>query len=121
MRRPRHHSSDRPQLPSKAELLDFIRSAPNKVGKREIAQAFGIKGPAKIALRSMLKDLARDGEVERSSGRRYAAKGELPDVVMVEVTGIDRDEGEALARPLDWDSEEPPPTIRIRVERGGVA
>jgi ribonuclease R len=120
MRRSRHRSNDRP-LPSKAELLDFIRSAPNKVGKREIAQAFGVKGPAKIALKSMLKDLARDGEVERSSGRRYAAKGELPDVVMVEVTGVDRDEGEALARPLDWESEEAPPAIRIRTERGAVA
>jgi ribonuclease R len=111
-----------PGLPSKSEILDFIRSSPGKVGKREVAQAFGIKGPAKIALKSMLKELARDGEVERSSGRRYAPRGGLPDVVMVEVTGIDRDEGEALARPLDWEAEEPPPPIRIRGEgRGSVA
>ncbi len=109
-------------LPSKSELLDFIRSSSGKVGKREVAQAFGIKGPAKIALKSMLKELARDGDVERSSGRRYAPRGALPEVVMVEVTGIDRGEGEALARPLDWEAEEPPPTIRIRGEgRGGVA
>jgi ribonuclease R len=108
-------------LPSKAEILDFIRSSPRKVGKREIAQAFGIRGPAKIALKSLLKELSRDGEVERSSGRRLAPRGEVPDVVMVEVTGVDRDEGEALARPLDWESEEPPPAIRIRAERGAVA
>ena len=109
-------------LPSKSELLDFIRSSSGKVGKREVAQAFGIKGPAKIALKSMLKELARDGEVERSSNRRYAPRGGLPDVVMVEVTGIDRGEGEALARPLDWSEEGHPPTIRIRGEgRGGVA
>jgi len=69
----------------------------------------------------LLKDLARDGDVEQSGGRRYAAKGELPDVLMVEVTGIDRDEGEALARPLDWDSEDAPPAIRVRAERGAVA
>ena len=109
-------------LPSKSELLDFIRNSSGKVGKREVAQAFGIKGPAKIALKSMLKELARDGEVERSSNRRYAPRGGLPDVVMVEVTGIDRGEGEALARPLDWSEEGHPPTIRIRGEgRGGVA
>jgi ribonuclease R len=110
-----------PALPSKAQILDFIRTSPRKVGKREIAQAFGIKGPARIALKSLLKDLARDGAVERSSGRRYASKGELPDVLMVEVTGIDRDEGEALARPLDWESEDPPPAIRIRADRGAIA
>jgi ribonuclease R len=110
-----------PGLPSKSEILDFIRSSTGKVGKREVAQAFGIKGPAKIALKSMLKELARDGEVERSSGRRYAPRGMVPDVVMVEVTGIDRDEGEALARPLDWSGEDPPPSIRIRGERNGSA
>ena len=121
MNRRSRRPASREVLPSKAELLDFIRSSPRKVGKREIAQAFGIKGPAKMALKSLLKDLARDGEVERSSGRRFAAKREVPDVVMVEVTGIDREEGEALARPLDWDSEEPPPAIHIRAERGAVA
>ena len=111
-----------PGLPTKAEILDFIRTSAGKVGKREVAQAFGIKGPAKIALKSMLKELARDGEVERSSSRRYAPRDALPDVVMVEVTEIDRDEGEALARPLDWSGAEPPPTIRIRGDRqGGTA
>ncbi len=29
----------------------------------------------------MLKELARDGEVERSSSRRYAPRGALPEVV----------------------------------------
>ncbi|HEX2116818.1 MAG TPA: ribonuclease R [Alphaproteobacteria bacterium] len=110
-----------PALPSKAEVLDFIRSSPRKVGKREIAQAFGIKGPAKIALKSLLKEIVRDGEVDRSASRRFAARGDLPDVVMVEITGIDRDEGEALARPLDWEDAEPPPALRIRAERGAVA
>ena len=111
----------RPGPPSKAEVLEFIRSSDRKVGKREIAQAFGLKGPDKIVLKSILKDLAREGAVERAAGRRFAKQGALPDVLMVEVTGIDREEGEALARPLDWDSEAPPPVIRIRGDRRGGA
>jgi len=100
-------------------VLEFIRESPGKVGKREIARAFNIKGPAKIALKSILKELARDGAIERSVGRRYGARGALPEVLMVEVTGFDREEAEALARPLDWAEASEPPVIRLRTDRRG--
>jgi ribonuclease R len=109
------------RLPTKDQVLTFVRESPGKVGKREIARAFGLKGPQKIVLKSMLKELSRDGAIERAGPRRYSGAGQVPDVLMVEVTGIDRDEGEALARPLDWADETPPPVIRIRPDRRAPA
>ena len=46
-------------LPSKQEVLDYLRSAPAKAGKREIALAFGIKGGDRIALKSLLSEMAK--------------------------------------------------------------
>ncbi len=60
-------------LPSRTDLLAFIArerealggKAQGKIGKREIARAFNIKGAARIALKRMLKDLETEGAIER--------------------------------------------------------
>ncbi|PSC03034.1 ribonuclease R [Alsobacter soli] len=104
------------RLPSKEDLLAFIRSEAeggNKVGKREIARAFSIKGDARVALKAMLKDLKDDGAV-KGRGKRLSKAGALPPVVLADVTGRDRD-GELLATPVEWDEEELGPTPRITV------
>ena len=43
---PRKRKEPRPAaaLPSKEEILEFVRGANGKVGKREIARAFRVKG-----------------------------------------------------------------------------
>ena len=38
----------RPALPSEAQILEFIAASPGKVGKREIARAFGVRGPDRM-------------------------------------------------------------------------
>ena len=42
------------KLPSKQEILDFLATASDEAGKREIARAFGIKGGDRIALKALL-------------------------------------------------------------------
>ena len=59
------------ELPSKREILAFIEGAPGKVGKREIAQAFAIKGEDRIALKMLLGELTADGTLV---GNRKAIK-----------------------------------------------
>jgi len=55
------------QLPSKAQVLAFIEQAPGKVGKREIARAFGVRGNDKIGLKRLIATLGQDGAL---SGNR---------------------------------------------------
>jgi ribonuclease R len=109
----------KPALPTKQQILDFIRDSPTPVGKREIARAFGISGGDRIALKTMLKEIAAEGSVERSRGRRLARPSSLPEVGVVEITGTDAD-GELTARPLSWRDDEPPPKIIMAPERRGT-
>ena len=56
-------TDDRP-LPSKDEILTFMQNAEGKVGKREIARAFHIKGGQRIALKRILKEMSEEGLIE---------------------------------------------------------
>ncbi len=105
-------------LPSKQEVLEFIRSSPGHVGKRELARAFGLHGGDKIALKALLKELEVDGAIERGRKRRFARPGTLPEVTVIEVTGTDSD-GELLARPVAWEEEGRPPRIYMAPTRRG--
>ena len=108
-------------LPDKQKILEFIRESPGRVGRREIARAFSIKGAERIQLKSLLKELKEEGLIE--AGRRYqggahrARPGTLPAVAVLEVLGPDPD-GEELARPLQWHGEGPPPRVWVVPERG---
>jgi ribonuclease R len=93
----------RNQLPSREELLAFIRERTGKVGMREIARAFGAKNADRAALNRMLRDLAEAGHIDRQRKRLHHA-GTLPPVVLADITGRDND-GEFLARPTEWDEE----------------
>jgi len=101
-KRSKAHSSS--ALPSREDLVAFIANAPGKVGKREIAQAFNIKGGDRIWLKQMLKDLEAEGAVDRR-GKRVHKAGQLPPMVMADIIKRDRD-GELIAVPTEWDEEE---------------
>ena len=64
----------------------------------------------------MLRELKRDGLLERRQGRKVGLRGTLPPVAVVEVTGLDED-GELLARPAVWEDKAPPPVIYLAPER----
>ena len=104
-------------LPSREELLSFIREHAGKVGTREIARAFGAKNADRAALKKMLRELADGGHIEKHRKRLHHA-GTLPSVVVAGITGRDSD-GELLARPTEWDEDAhgAPPTIHVAVPR----
>jgi ribonuclease R len=109
----------KPGLPTKQQILDFIRESPTPVGKREIARAFGISGGDRIVLKAMLKEIAAEGAVERGRGRRLSRPAALPETAVVEIIGIDVD-GEMMARPLHWGEDAPAPKILMAPERRGA-
>jgi len=94
----------RGKLPDRSEILEFIRDAPGKVGKREIARAFGIRGAGRLELNRLLANLTGDGTL---AGNRKGLhkKGGLPPVAVLEVTGRD-DDGDLIAIPLVWEDAE---------------
>ena len=97
-------------LPSRAELMAYIAGdttpeskRPARLGKREIARAFGLKGPERIALKRMLKDLESEGAIAHKR-RTLVKTGHLPAIVAIEIFGRDPD-GDLLGRPLEWDED----------------
>ncbi len=78
------------KIPSKAEIRSFVDSAPGRVGRREIARAFGLG----IAERNALKKLWREIKAERISkpgGCTTARSNGLPPVGLATVSDVDDD------------------------------
>ncbi|MCH7550983.1 MAG: ribonuclease R [Proteobacteria bacterium] len=105
-------------FPSREEILQYIRSNPKRVGKRDIARAFKLDSRQKMALKKALREMELDGTLERGRGRRVRAPEALPPVAVVEITGTDRD-GELLARPVTWDGDGEAPRIYMVPGRRG--
>ena len=103
-------------LPSRKQILDFIATSDQPAGKREIARAFGLKGNDKIALKTLLKDMADEGLIDSSPGRAFHKSGGVPKVTVLRVAQVD-DSGNVFAVPEQWHAEGPPPRLRV-VERG---
>ncbi|MDP8920985.1 MAG: ribonuclease R, partial [Pseudomonadota bacterium] len=101
-KRPKADQSAAP--PSREDVVSFIANAQGKVGKREIAHHFNIKGSDRIWLKQILKDLEIEGVVDRR-GKTVHKAGQLPPVVLADITKRDRD-GELIAVPTEWDEEE---------------
>ncbi len=98
-------------LPSRDEILRFMADADGKVGKREIARAFGIRGDDRTALKRLLSEMSREGAI---SGTRKAFKkrGGLPPVAVLEIVARDPD-GDLVAEPTTWNDEGDRPRARI--------
>ncbi len=107
-------------FPTKQQVLEFIKESPGRVGKREVARAFGLTADQKPALRALMKELETSGSIERGAHRRFARPGALPETLVVEITGTDSD-GELLARPIAWREMENVPRIIMAPERKGQA
>ena len=97
-------------FPDEKKILEFIRENPGRASKREITRAFQIKGEEKIKLKKILRKMARDGKLEKSTKSKLHAVGDLAAVLVVEINGIDQF-GDLTAKPLNWELQEEPPKI----------
>ncbi|MFN4274298.1 MAG: ribonuclease R [Aliihoeflea sp.] len=103
--------------PTREQLLAFIHENPDQGGKREIARAFGLKGPDRVWLKDFLRQLEDEGLVERKA-KKLVRPGGLPHVVVLDIFGRGTD-GELLARPSESPAENGPgPLVSIRMPRG---
>jgi ribonuclease R len=103
----------------KARVLELLAENAG-ANKRDLARKLGLKGSDRIQLKHILKDLEADGAIQGRQKQGFVKRGELPEVGIVEITGSDAD-GETLARPLAWDSNETPPVIYLIPHKDGGA
>ncbi|TGN57299.1 ribonuclease R [Paracoccus liaowanqingii] len=97
------------QIPSKAQILEWVAEHPEANSKRDIAKAFSIKGAARIELKRLLKELEAEGQLERRR-RHYLDAEKLPPVTVLELLAPDGS-GDLFARPLEASGEGPVPRI----------
>ena len=86
------------QLPTKEQILAWISENPHATSKRDIAQAFGLKGAKRIDLKRMLKELAEEGHLEKRR-KTYLDADRLPPVSVLQILPPDA-QGDLFARPL---------------------
>ena len=92
-------------------VLEALAADPGAT-KRDLVRALGIKGSDRIALKRVLKELEGEGLLKGSRRQGYTRPGALPEIGILEITGQDPD-GELLARPQRWESNEDPPQIVV--------
>jgi len=106
------NSKGKPAPPiDKARVLETLAARPGAT-KRDLARLLGVKGSDRIALKRILKELEGEGLLEGNRKRGYKQPGALPEVAVLEISGQDPD-GELLARPQRWESNEDPPQIVV--------
>src|SRR3954464_4674518 len=109
--------TQRTGLPTRQQILDFIASSDMPAGKRELARAFGLSGQDKVALKTLLRDMADEGLIDASPGRAFHQAGGVPKVTVLRVTDVD-DSGQAWAVPERWESDSPEPRLRVLERKG---
>ena len=107
------------QIPTKEQILDWIKENPGKTNKRDVGRAFGIKGADRIELKRMLKELTADGLLAKKR-RTYIDSDELPPVSVLMVLPPDAN-GDLAAKPLEWKGESDAPRILIMPQKGDPA
>ncbi|MEM8870961.1 MAG: ribonuclease R [Pseudomonadota bacterium] len=101
------------ELPTKEQILAWMRDHPGETSKRDVARAFGIKGADRIPLKALLRELQASGEITKE--RKYIREaGTLPPVSVLRVTGAD-DSGDLWAAPVQWEEDGPEPKILLRL------
>jgi ribonuclease R len=112
------------RVPTRDELLAFIKESATPLGKREIARAYGIKGDQRIELKELLRDLKENGDIAPDRAKTFRDPKALTDVTVLEIVRVD-DDGHLIAVPRKHDEEKdgPPPHIEIEphATRGGAA
>jgi len=112
------------RVPTRDELLAFIKESATPVGKREIARAFGLKGDQRIELKELLRTLRDSGDIAADRAKTFKDPKALTNITVLEIVRVD-DDGHLLAVPRRHDEEEDgaPPRIEIapHATRGGPA
>ncbi len=102
--------------PHRDDILAYLKDSPQPLTKRDLVEAFGIRGDERIAFKRMLRDLEKEGAIVKQPGGEYAVPDALPSVTVIEIVDIDID-GDVLAKAVQWQGE--PPRIEVLPDKKG--
>jgi ribonuclease R len=105
-------------FPTKDRVLEILRRAPKPVEKRRLGKILGARGPARDALKALLRQMIHDGALFEVGDGKVALprrNGAPAGATMVEIVEADVEEGILRARPFDWTEEGPAPLARVRL------
>lgn len=89
---------------SKEQILTFLEGLGSSLTKRELVDAFQIKGEDKrVQFKRLLKEMEDEGLLIKED-KGYRAADALPSVTVIEVTDIDID-GDIFAKPAEWNAD----------------
>ena len=100
-------------VPDEAALLAYLADCPTPPDLRGLIKAFGITADHRRAFRHQLRDMADRGLITDNK-RAITLAGRLPEICVVEVTGID-EHGDGTGQPVGDDL--PPVAIHIPLSR----
>jgi ribonuclease R len=103
-------------LPTRQEILDYLKDSDGYAVRRDIARAFGVKGEARTELRLLLKQMDADGVINLKGGKRIQRSDAIPPVAPIDIMSVDED-GDLLCMPVNWRGEDEPPMIRLSARR----
>jgi len=106
------NSSTKASFPSNEDILKFIENSSGRVGKREIARAFKLDAKQKMTLKKILREMKISGAIKKDRKKQVHKSGKFPPVMILQAIGPDTD-GDLLARPDVWESDDIPPKIYI--------
>jgi ribonuclease R len=100
-------------MPDRETLIKFLAEA-GETDRRDLANAFGLKGGQRRELRDLIRTLEAEGALSRRGRRGYAQPGSLPPVGVVDV--VDRDaDGDLFVRLVK--GEDDTPNVRLAPDR----
>ncbi len=105
-------------LPTKDQIHKFLSDLGSSLTKREMIDAFHIKGDDRVPFKRILREMEDEGLLIKEGGKSYRVPDALPAVTVIEVTEIDID-GDVIAKPAEWNDELQGTVPRIEVVNDG--
>lgn len=95
------------------QILTAVQARPDKLTRKDIARDLGIKGDDRRELRHTLRKMVENGQLIYSQRKTYREAGDLPDVMVLRIRGVD-DQGDLIGVPDRWKGDGEPPVMIVR-------
>lgn len=107
-------------IPTKDQIHKFLADLGSSLTKRELIDAFHIKGDDRVPFKRILREMEDEGLVIKEGGKSFRVPDALPAVTVIEVIEIDID-GDVIAKPAEWNDELQGQAPRIEIVNDGKA
>ena len=104
-----------PYCPSKDEIIKWVNENPTLSKRKDIANAFRLRGSIRIELKNILRELEKDGTLLKAN-KVYRSPNTTDRILILKVMAPTSD-GEIFARPVHWDEAIEEPIVYIKHDK----